>query len=318
MEPSTSVPEASATIMVVPQISSVETIKDKAIIAELKLSTANSTTAPAQQPEINDTAPEPPSKKYPRIKITPKREPNGNGAQQQVQFVPVMEKVNPVITQEFKVKQEPTADTGFVFDESMQQSFEKLYHMDYTVPPKLSGKTKTNLKPWAKEPRFTRNVSKKLSDIFLYARYKCMASQCLFATEDEREMQTHLRHHVLFKNFIEKKFNKSVDLHWTECSYCDYKTDTVCTDLINHINNEHATSRLQCPYCYYRTIELHNIVLHLNDFHKQNVKRVLICDAVKPLLLKEKLRMLESRRINASEYLCGLGKKIVIKYIYCY
>lgn len=301
----------SNTNYVLPKITSVESIRDKAPMDRLKLTNTiihNNLAGTTNNKEAITTDT---SKGNPRIKYTPTRTNTSNGAAQ-LETISVAERIRPEIYQNISIKSENNDDTELRLDDSQIQAFLDLYetHKKTAANNSKSGQLKINVKPWSIEPYFIRNDSKKLSDVVLYGRYKCMATYCVFATNDVTKMRKHLENHVTYMKFLEKTYNISPqkDMLWTKCAYCDMTCEPNSTDLINHINQEHGTSMFQCSCCYYRTIELDNIVTHMSEFHKENAKLVLLCEAEKPNLLTEKLKMQQSRKSNMPEYPCGIGK----------
>lgn len=160
-----------------------------------------------------------------------------------------------------------------------------------------------SLKEWGKHPtlKSQKNCKKMLRDICLYALYKCMDINCAFTTDNSDKMLTHLRNHENSPRTV------SGDPSWLECSYCDEIADSV-TLLTKHIQEEHQSSIFQCPYCFYRSCVAYNVVVHLDQFHQNEKKSVLVCNGKPRLLSTEKALIEKSRAENIRPLRCSEGK----------
>lgn len=165
-----------------------------------------------------------------------------------------------------------------------------------------------NLKPWTEKKSFICNKLKEMSNLILLSFFKCMSTHCRFATNDDEKMLQHLESHDMFKKMIEANADRNLEPSWMECAYCDYISTSSCADLLEHVKLEHGSSMLQCPYCYYRTRELDNIMTHLTKYHEKCMKNVLVCDADPFCFDDDYISMIENRRKNVFPLPCGSGK----------
>lgn len=136
------------------------------------------------------------------------------------------------------------------------------------------------VKPWI-ENDFSTKISFRLDT--QYALFKCMHSMCIFATNDRDLHQEHLENHLKFIRVLDNCGKISNDMlqiqeKYLDCCYCDWHLRS-CAKLVNHILDEHKISIFQCQYCFYRTIEGDNILLHYEKFHLFEKKNeFLLCD----------------------------------------
>lgn len=219
-------------------------------------------------------------------------------------MVSVKQKIDVQVYENMRVNCEIKTESG------LSGKYDDIYRMASGNFSKT--KTNINLKPWVLKPVLTQNDLKQLSDIILFARYKCMSTHCRFATNDDCKMAIHLEDHLRVKSTIEELPEKSLEPSWMECAYCEYFCHTNHTDLIEHIKTEHGSSSFQCPYCYYRTPEAFNIKLHLDVYHKDNEKCVFVCKADDFTPADEILNMVEGRSKNVNPLPCGSSKKFII------
>lgn len=139
-----------------------------------------------------------------------------------------------------------------------------------------------HLKPWTKCMN-TKNAAAEMKmkrHFSLVALFKCMANDCIFTTSDKDKMLEHLYNH---EDFITQQasYGKSHNIQdhssWLECCYCE-EIPGSCGTLVDHIISEHATSIFQCPYCFYRSVDQHNVGSHLRQYHSQQDEMyILVC-----------------------------------------
>lgn len=164
------------------------------------------------------------------------------------------------------------------------------------------------LKPWTtctnkKSPYAETKLKRECS---LMALFKCMANDCIFTTSDKGKMLKHLENH---EDQAADSFNAQIldDGSWFECCYCEENLGS-CGLLVQHIIEEHSTSIFQCPQCFYRSVDLRNIFLHLEKHHKINkdgslIPSVLICGAeMKDFRID--INALIQARANVQEFEC--------------
>lgn len=149
-------------------------------------------------------------------------------------------------------------------------------------PNSLGDFHKIEPKPWAKS--FKQKLDYALDDVSLFARYKCMASDCVFTTASAENMAHHLQLHD--KYF--KPANKIEIKDYLECAYCSEFIQT-CADLIQHIDDRHAESIFQCSYCFYRSVDAHAVSVHLRKYHGNMERIILICGEFEPSTTEKQL-----------------------------
>lgn len=133
-----------------------------------------------------------------------------------------------------------------------------------------------------------------------YALFKCMHSNCIFATNDRKAMLEHLDNHLKLISILDENGKIRNDMlrkesKYLDCCYCD-KHLTSCAKLVNHILDEHSSSVFQCQFCFYRTFEGDNILLHYENFHLLEEKKgILLCDGERLEVTDADLTFLESQ-----------------------
>lgn len=126
------------------------------------------------------------------------------------------------------------------------------------------------------------NVDRKFSNdtISQFALYKCMSEKCLFATDSMKQWQTHMNSHHQLIGYFERQhlLDKSTRdrlIKFRQCSYCEFQAKAD-QQIIWHMEEEHRRSIFQCANCFYRTIEIDNMVLHMQIYHPGN-DEILLC-----------------------------------------
>lgn len=134
----------------------------------------------------------------------------------------------------------------------------------------------------------------KCNNAMLFALYKCMHPKCMdtFSTNDADKMLKHLDSHLKLIDVLdsERKLNKqtrSLQNKCRECCYCGLKLHKN-SEVIRHIQEEHANSVFQCKYCFYRAAEIDSLVIHHKKLHPGKPEEILLCiDPMEPLLLDD-------------------------------
>ncbi|XP_037908837.1 uncharacterized protein LOC119650279 [Hermetia illucens] len=139
---------------------------------------------------------------------------------------------------------------------------------------------RTALKPWtvSKSVKAEHIVKSLLSDISLFAFFKCMGNDCHFTTNDSNKMAEHLGLHSeqTDNGACTEQTTESNVFSWLECCYCSTWAGTVM-QLIAHITAKHSRDIYQCPHCFYRSCEDYNVVTHLKHYHQQQRLSILYC-----------------------------------------
>lgn len=140
-------------------------------------------------------------------------------------------------------------------------------------------------------PYILEDYARKL-DIDLitqFALYKCMHDACLFACDSEENWIMHMEQHsnlidLLGDELKRKPKYKEELLKFCECPYCGYepsrRKEVVCRSLdavCRHMDMEHQRNTIQCAHCYYRTNEMDNIIIHMERYHPNCKRQVLLC-----------------------------------------
>lgn len=123
------------------------------------------------------------------------------------------------------------------------------------------------LRPWLRnelEVTQSSKVEKMLkSKNCLIATYKCMERSCDFVESCEHLFGLHLVQH-----------EKTKGLGHTKCCYCVEKFED-SKSLISHVKTVHANDVHQCSYCFYRSVDLFNVLTHI-EVHHEFKKRIVI------------------------------------------
>lgn len=151
------------------------------------------------------------------------------------------------------------------------------YITQYTKPPPDQNDW-TKVKPWIKG---NLSAKAKLRWDTQLALHKCMHLTCIFSTNDASKMREHIASHLkmtestIALKLLTKEKRKML-AGYSECAYCD--DDNVHSTIVNHTIKNHSNSIFQCTNCFYRTIELANLISHNERFHKDSVSRqILVC-----------------------------------------
>lgn len=66
-------------------------------------------------------------------------------------------------------------------------------------------------------------------------------------------------------------------IKFRDCPYCCFEA-RADHQVIRHMEEEHRRSIFQCSSCFYRTIEMDNMLLHMKDYHPTNGReQVFLC-----------------------------------------
>ncbi|XP_031636434.1 uncharacterized protein LOC116349232 isoform X2 [Contarinia nasturtii] len=167
---------------------------------------------------------------------------------------------------------------------------------------------KVSVRPWidedyAKKPR--------INLLTQFALYKCMQERCIFATDDEDKWTAHMKMHINWIDVLTKKLGKNFTknlrdkyIGFRDCSYCGEisKSDIY---FLQHMNERHRFSAFQCSYCFYRTNELDNVVLHYERLHKDKDANVLLCSEQREMEDKDYDLLENDCTENIKKFMCG-------------
>lgn len=129
----------------------------------------------------------------------------------------------------------------------------------------------TKVKPWIDGDG---SIKENIRLDMLLALFKCMHRLCKFSTDDATRMTEHIDSHL---KAIDALPTPGMQIECLECAYCT-KSFMFGATLAAHIENEHSDSIFQCANCFYRTIEIENIIGHTERYHKDDGERkILLC-----------------------------------------
>lgn len=170
-----------------------------------------------------------------------------------------------------------------------------------------------DVRPWIIEDYAKKRNINTMSQ---YALYKCMHQWCIYATNSEQDWNNHMQRHIelmdaLSKNDLINNNNRSELIKFRECPYCGseaqdkkHSAHQVC----HHMDMHHLRNTIQCAFCFYRTIETDNIVLHMKTYHSDAGREILIYDVHREFQQKDE----EILRDGCDQYItkikCGQGK----------
>ncbi|XP_049293989.1 uncharacterized protein LOC125769355 isoform X2 [Anopheles funestus] len=119
------------------------------------------------------------------------------------------------------------------------------------------------LQPWnGKNSNKMVVHTSKLTVPFLIAPFKCTKLNCGFYTDTSREMGSHFQRHQK-PNTVHPITR---DSSWLECCYCNYVSLSV-HNLLKHIETVHKYCAYQCDRCCYRSRDPYSVRVHQQNYH---------------------------------------------------
>lgn len=174
------------------------------------------------------------------------------------------------------------------------------------------GATNTDIvvRPWMTDVECARKPY--INTISQFALYKCMLDKCVYATNTKDSFEIHIKMHDQVIDYFEKenffdnnqtrdKLNK-----FRECAYCNYKSKAN-HQLIEHMEKMHRRCIFQCSNCFYRTIEVDNILLHQKTYHPTGENAILLCGEKREFHQQDE-DILGKADQNVMKIRCGQGK----------
>lgn len=146
-----------------------------------------------------------------------------------------------------------------------------------------------------------------------FALFKCMHSHCIFATHNVNDAAIHMDSHLTFIDVLKCKYGnlakaiRDEQIKFRDCPYCDLEAD-YNNELLTHIMEEHSQSIFQCSYCFYRTVEVDNMVLHHETHHSDEKPEVLLCGEGREFGQQDYEILRDECEKNVDKILCGQGK----------
>lgn len=167
------------------------------------------------------------------------------------------------------------------------------------------------VRPWLKGDVCARKPC--IDTIIQFALYKCMFGKCFYATNSmeffrkHMEMHDQVIDHFKYKNFLDNQIRDKL-IKFRECAYCHYASKANY-QLIEHMENVHRRCIFQCPQCFYRTIEVDNMLLHQKTYHPTDENVILLCGE-KRAFQKQDVEILEKAEQHVKKIICGQGKSM--------
>lgn len=147
-----------------------------------------------------------------------------------------------------------------------QESLVKLTHRNVALVT-LKKISSAQLIPWIVDEKLLRSnfkyevcYSKMLQPNSLVALFKCMGSQCSFATNNIELFFNHLSKHEIASTDLKENF-------YRQCSYCLFKSSKELKELPHHINDHHIFDLYQCGHCFFRSCEKETCFQHILKIH---------------------------------------------------
>lgn len=181
--------------------------------------------------------------------------------------------------------------TVFILDSApicIESSIEDLlpYRKYFTLPPSEEVKQKWHqVTPWIYESEEDNwAIKRNLYAEMQFSLFKCMHPKCIFSTNDGSKFRIHIQSHEALISALDRENElasvvRDIQTRCRECPYCPLNETS---EIVDHIENDHKQSILQCGNCFYRSIELENIVLHTEKYHPstpdESKRRILLCD----------------------------------------
>lgn len=139
-----------------------------------------------------------------------------------------------------------------------------------------------------------------------FALYKCMNKWCTYATNLEENWEIHKKEHTNLLNVLNSKElidNKDDQLTLAKFHECCY-----CGDKNQHMEMEHSGSIFQCSFCFYRTTEMDNIVQHMETYHPNADREMLLCELSRKFQPKDESDIRNGCQENVTKIKCAKGK----------
>lgn len=146
-----------------------------------------------------------------------------------------------------------------------------------------------------------------------FALYKCMHELCIFATNSIQKWFIHMGIHLQLIAYFQSKgylntWTRSRLIKFRECGYCGYEAKAD-HEVIRHMEEEHRRSIFQCALCFYRTIEMDNMVVHMRKFHATSGRtEILLCGETREFEQQDDELLEQDCETHVDKIRCGQGK----------
>lgn len=202
-------------------------------------------------------------------------------------------------------------------------------HEEYNTLEKLKkyGKSPYTVKV---RPYIFGDYAKKRSTntVTQYALYKCMFEWCVFATNSEKDWEIHMERHLQLMDALSKKNLLNNDyrsklIKFRECCYCGSEAKEKqhsahekrhrmelhsAYQVCHHMEMQHSRNTFQCAFCFYRTVETDNMVLHMEAYHANANHEILVYDVHREFQQKDEEILKEGCDQYITKMKCGQGK----------
>jgi hypothetical protein len=155
------------------------------------------------------------------------------------------------------------------------------------------------LRPWLSciDSKHPIKVAAMMKTECLLATYKCMGSKCNYSTNLSIEFSSHLEMH---KRIFDHQDFKNV----VKCAYCEF-AGSDGSDLMTHLLTIHASEKLACTKCFYRSISKYNVRTHFKKYHDKTLQIFMKCKHTKKLTVSETSKeAVELRQTNVLPIKC--------------
>lgn len=170
---------------------------------------------------------------------------------------------------------------------------------------------KFNVKKWIGN-RWKKPIIECVSQVALF---KCMHPACIYSTDERQDMAIHMNSHLTFMKVIARdtagalpKTTRDQQIKFRDCCYCDFEAH-YNDELLEHIVDEHSRSIFQCSYCFYRCIEVDNIISHYKALHPAEKREILLCGDSKEFTQQDYEMMKDDCENHVEKFKCGQGKR---------
>lgn len=143
-----------------------------------------------------------------------------------------------------------------------------------------------------------------------------MHEWCSYATDLEKSWEIHMGRHislmdVLSKNELMNNDYRAELIKFRECSYCGsepHRKRHAAYQVCRHMDMEHRRNTFQCAVCFYRTIEMDNMVSHMETYHPNAEREILLYEVRREFQQKDEEILRDGCEQYISKMKCGLGE----------
>lgn len=140
-----------------------------------------------------------------------------------------------------------------------------------------------------------------------------MHPKCLYATDNPQNWEIHMAKHIDMIDVLDKRLNmdkeiRSTHIKYRECPYCQYEAKANF-QTIAHMEQTHCRSAFQCEHCFYRSIEMDNMISHYEMHHKDKSRKILLCNDEVEFQQSDEEQLKSYCDQNVEKIKCGQGKK---------